>query len=124
MIDFEYTKKRILEDLYTIGLPVTFDLSLKPYSKTFYGKYVIPDNRVLLYVYTDKGCTIPFSYLDLLLIAIHEGVHAIQWHDPYYIRVKGVMHDSKFWELYNKYSDRAKALILLREVNRTNEESV
>ena len=116
MIDLNSLKSNILEDLKIIGLPVSFDLCLKPYSKTHYGKYVIPDNTVLLYVYKNKDRDEVFPYLDLLLIAVHEGVHAMQWHDPYFIRVKGVMHDAQFWELYNKYSDRAKALVLFREV--------
>lgn len=107
---------RLLTDLRRIGITETFDLELRQFSKTYYGRYNPNTNRVTIYVYEDKKCTKLIKYEDLFLTLIHEAVHCIQWHDESFVRVRGVMHDSEFFQLYNRFSDRAKALLLFEEV--------
>lgn len=102
-------------DLLKIGLVVDFNLSLRRYSKSYFGRYDINTSTIILYVHkTPEGEM--YSYEDLLLTTIHEAIHCLQWHDPKYKRVRGVMHDLEFKRLYALYSNRAKARILFREV--------
>lgn len=112
----EYLHDSLLQDLRAIGIQENFNLDIKPYSKTFFGRYNPNTDTVILYVYQDKDCSRLYDYEDLLLTAIHEIVHYIQWHDPNFTRRKGIMHDPEFYSLYNEYADRAKALLLLKEV--------
>lgn len=106
---------RLRNDLSKIGLDVKFTLSLRPYSKSYYGRYDIKTSTVILYVQkTPDGEMYPYE--DLLLTTIHEVIHCKQWHDPKYKRVRGVMHNTEFKKLYALYSNRAKARILFKEV--------
>lgn len=108
---------RLMRDIKKCGISVDFTLELKPYSKTYYGRYNPELNKITVYVYEDKQCLHPVKYEELLLTTIHEAVHCIQWHDESYVRIRGVMHDAEFYKLYNKYKDRAKALLLFEEVS-------
>ena len=102
-------------DLLKIGLVEDFSLSIRPYSKSYFGRYDVATSTIILYVQkTPKGEM--YSYEELLLTTIHEAIHCKQWHDPKYKRVKGVMHDLEFKRLYALYSNRAKARVLFREV--------
>lgn len=105
---------RLLSDLEKIGISADFTLELKPYSKIYYGRYDPNTNKVILYVYRDKGCSQVEEYKDLLMSLIHESVHYLQWTDKSFVRRKGVMHNAEFYHLFNKY--RTKAEILLQEV--------
>jgi hypothetical protein len=107
---------RLLRDMKALGIPTNFTFELKPYSKTYFGRYDPNLNKVTVYVYEDKSCTKMMSYEEILLTSIHEAVHSIQWQDKSFVRRKGVMHDADFYRLYNMYSDRAKSILLLREV--------
>ena len=108
-------EKSLRNDLSKIGLVVDFNLSLKPYSKSYFGRYDVYTSTIILYVQkTPEGEM--YSYEDLLLTTIHEAIHCKQWHDPKYKRIKGVMHDLEFKRLYALYSNKAKARLLLREV--------
>ena len=108
---------QLRKDLSKIGLNVDFNLSLRPYSKSYYGRYDVSKSTIILYVQkTHKGEM--YSYEDLLLTTIHEAIHCKQWHDPNFKRLKGVMHDIEFKRLYTMYSNRARALILFREATR------
>ena len=107
---------RLLKDMQSLGVPTDFIFELKPYSKTYYGRYDPNSNKVTVYIYEDKSCTQMMSYEDILLTSIHEAVHSIQWHDKSFVRRKGVMHDAEFYRLYNFYCDKAKSMLLLREV--------
>lgn len=107
---------QLKNDISQIGITQTFDVEIRPYSKTLYGQYLIKLNKVVLYYYKDVNKSIPYSYEDLLLTMVHEAVHAIQWNDPMFIRCKGIMHDAEFHALYSLYKDRALALCLLRDV--------
>lgn len=106
---------KLRNDLLKIGLDVDFTLSLKPYSKSYYGRYDVKSSTIIIYVQkTPEGEM--YSYLDILLTTIHEAIHCLQWHDPKFKRVRGVMHDLEFKRLYAVYSNRAKARLLLKEV--------
>lgn len=107
---------RLLSDLQKVGIYKNFILELRPYSKTYFGRYDPNLNKVVLYVYEDKSCTKLLKYEDLLMTLIHESIHSIQWHDKSFVRRKGVMHDAEFYRLLNKYEDRAKSILLMREI--------
>ena len=107
---------RLLKDMSSIGIPTTFNFELKPYSKTYYGRYDPNLDKVTVYVYEDKSCRRMMRYEDILLTSIHEAVHSIQWKDESFVRRKGVMHNTEFFTLYNAFSDKAKSMLLIREV--------
>ena len=106
---------RLRNDLSKIGLDVKFTLSIRPYSKSYFGRYDVASNTVILYVQKIRGGDM-YSYEELLLTTIHEAIHCLQWCDPKFKRIKGVMHDLEFKRLYSLYSNRAKARILFKEV--------
>lgn len=106
---------RLRNDLSKIGLDVEFTLSLRPYSKSYFGRYDISTSTIIVYVQKTPNGEM-YSYEELLLTTIHEAIHCKQWHDPNYKRVRGVMHDLEFKRLYALYSNRAKARILFKEV--------
>ena len=106
---------RLRNDLSKVGLDVDFTLSLRHYSKSYFGRYDVATSTIILYVYKTPNGEM-YSYEELLLTLIHEAIHCWQWHNPKYKRVKGVMHDPEFKRLYALYSNRARARLLLREV--------
>lgn len=108
---------QLKQDMTQIGIHQEFDLEIRPYSKRLYGQYLIKSNKVVLYYYRDSSKSKPYLYKELLLTAVHEAVHAIQWNDPLFIRCKGVMHDADFYRMCSVYSDRASALCLLRDIS-------
>ena len=116
-VPLEVLRDRLLKDLSLLDLPVgEVDLSLRPYSKTYYGNY-FPDDvvpRVWLYPYSDEGGRY-LSYDKILETGIHEMCHHIQYSDPDFKRKRGVMHDPQFWKLYNHYIKRAVSMKLLGE---------
>lgn len=105
---------KLRNDLLEIGLDVEFKLSLRPYSKSYFGRYDINSSTIIVYVQKTPNGEM-YSYEDILLTTIHEAIHCKQWHDQNFKRVKGVMHDLEFKRLYALYSDRAKARILFKE---------
>lgn len=120
MTDCERLEYRLKNDLKRIAMPVNeVDIDIKEYSKTFWGRY-FPSSvnpKMVLYVYQQKNCREMYPYSVLLVNAIHEMVHHIQYSDPCYIRKKGIMHDSQFWKLFNHYVGRAYILgIIDKEV--------
>lgn len=107
---------RLLRDMESIHIPTDFTLELKGFSKTYFGRYDPNLNKVTVYVCENKSCTKRYKYEDILMTCIHEAIHAMQWHDESFVRRRGVMHNADFYRLYSMYSDRAKSLLLLREV--------
>lgn len=112
----EELKHRLLFDMHRLNLPVDeVELDLRPYSKTYYGNYfpVYDDNctvpRLWIYPYANRKGDF-LSYEKILETGIHEMCHHIQYTDPNFHRLKGQMHDPKFWSLYNHYIERAKNL--------------
>lgn len=110
----EELKTKLLSDLTMINLPVDeVDLYLRPYSKTYYGRYFPVYNekevRPKIYVYPYENQNGEMMIYDLILqTAIHEFCHHIQYMDKSFKRSKGVMHDPQFWKLYNHYISRAQ----------------
>ena len=104
---------RLILDAITIGLPVNeVELSLRAFSKTYYGNYYPKYSsngrpRVYIYPCKDRKGTL-YDYDFILDTLIHEMVHHIQHTSEDYVRLKGVMHDQEFWKLYNKFIYKAK----------------
>lgn len=107
---------RLLSDLKKVGINESFKLELRPYSKTYYGRYDPNVDKVTLYVYEDESCSRYIQYEDLFMTLIHEAIHCIQWHSESFVRRKGVMHDAEFYRLFNEYKDKAKSILLMREI--------
>lgn len=115
----------LLQDLKEIGLKEPFHLDLRPYSKVYYGFYLPQKDTIVIYIYKDAQCTEMYDYKSLLLTLVHEAVHCKQWKDPSFVRLKGVMHDPKWYALYDKYSRRATDLLDRRqEMNRREQTRV
>lgn len=111
--------RKLLKDLKKVFKGVDlpeFTLTLKGYSSRSYGKYK-PDTRtIVLYCYEDKQETRLYAYDHLLNILIHEIVHHLQWSDESWTRKKGIMHDTQFYELLNKYVSKMADMILRGEI--------
>ena len=106
---------RLLQDIREVGITVDFDLELRDYSKTYFGRYDPNTNKITVYVYEDSKCSRAVPYRDLLMTTIHEAVHCIQWDNPNFVRRKGVMHDAEFYRLLGMYSHRAEHLLRRKE---------
>lgn len=115
----EELKSRLLSDLSLINLPVyEVNLVLRPYSKTYYGRYfpVYNEDRTTpkIYIYPYENVDEDLMEYDTILqTAIHEFCHHIQYTSGSFVRNKGVMHDSQFWKLYNHYLERARKYELI-----------
>ena len=109
---------RLISDLHLLGTNLNFNLELKPYSKTYYGRYNPNKNKIILYIYQDSKCTKLYPYEKLLETAVHEYTHYVQYSDPQFERLKGVMHDSKFVILYRYYLDRIHSINLWKELRK------
>lgn len=103
--------RRLLQDIREIGITVDFDLELKPYSKTYFGRYDPNVNRITVYMYEDIKCTRLVPYRELLMTTLHEAVHCIQWHNKSFVRRKGVMHDAEFYRILSVYTHKADNLL-------------
>lgn len=112
MSDLENTLKR---ELKTIGLTEDFNLCIRGYSKSFYGRYDPNTNTIVIYVLKNQRGEM-FSFDELMYTLIHEAIHCKQWHSPHFVRYKGVMHDSDFKFQYKKYTDIFRARKLMKEV--------
>ena len=104
---------KLLFDLTNLNLPIDeVEVSLRPFSKTYYGRYFPVHNedtlkpRIFIYPYENKNEKF-MDYYKVLQIAIHEFCHHIQYTNRSFIRTRGVMHDPNFWKLYNHYCSRA-----------------
>lgn len=110
---------RLLSDLTRVKLPVEeVDLYIRPFSKTYYGRYfpVYNDNKlkpkIYIYPYENKEGDF-MDYDQILKTAVHEFCHHIQYTNSSFVRNKGVMHDPQFWRLYNHYVERAEKYRLI-----------
>lgn len=107
---------RLLSDLRRLSLPIDeVEVFLRPFSKTYYGRYfpAYDETQPKIYVYPfeDKRGTL-LNYQTILETTIHEFCHHIQYASGHQ-RVRGVMHDTQFWQLYNHYMKRARTMCLL-----------
>ena len=65
---------RLRNDLSKVGLDVNFTLSLRPYSKSYFGRYDITTSTIIIYVNKTPNGEM-YSYEELLLTLIHEAIH-------------------------------------------------
>lgn len=107
-------RHRLLTDLRSLSLPVDeVEIFIRPYSKTYYGRYFPTYNgdevppKIYIYPFEENGEFMPYN--KILETVVHEFCHHIQYSQGHE-RVKGVMHDTQFWQLYNYYMSRAKKL--------------
>ena len=107
---------RLLSDINLLGMKLNFTLELKPYSKSYFGRFNPNTNKITLYIYEDSKCTKLFPYEQLLDTFIHEFTHCVQYNNPTFKRYKGVMHDSNFVALFKYYKDRIHHILLWREL--------
>lgn len=104
---------RLLFDLRRLKLPIDeVDLYFRPFSKTYYGRYfpIIGEGRPRIFMYPYERNGQFMKYSDILKYTVHEMCHHIQYMDSSFVRLKGVMHDTNFWKLYNHYIKRATKL--------------
>ena len=119
----ESLKEWLLFDLKNIGISISNEeLEIKPYSSSCYGRYNVNKGKIIVYMYSDKECTTPYPYAELMETTIHEAVHYIQHHDPNFVRFKGVMHNAEFYHLYNEYSKTFNTIWLSRKLRRNMSE--
>ena len=105
----------LLEYLQRIGIKTEFNLELKKYSKSLFGRYNPNNNTVILYVFQDNSLNTSYRVWELLKTLIHEVCHCEQWNDPKFVRHKGVMHNTDFWRRYNTYVSLADSLLTIQE---------
>ena len=122
--DFSMTpdslKERLLNDLSKIDIPVDeFTFELRAYSRSLYGNYVPKGYRnrekACIRIYPFKKVGEYYPYADILITAIHESCHHLQYRNPNYTRRKGIMHDAEFYRLLQDYVNKAKDLDIIRE---------
>lgn len=107
-------KKKLLKDFERLDLPNDFSLELRGYSKTYNGRYYIKDKKIVVYTIDEYGSQINYDIIFGTLI--HESVHHYQWqHENNFVRIKGVMHNSKFWKVYRHTIERALYLGIIKE---------
>lgn len=113
-------RNRLLNDLKTIGMPVEeVNVYIRPYSKTYYGNYFPKydkEGKPRIYLYPFKNTEGElYSYSFLVDTFIHEMCHHLEYMDNTWKRVANVMHDEKFWRLYNKFMFIAKLLGVIED---------
>lgn len=108
-------QRRIARDLGRLGVFPRSELVFKDYSKTMWGNYDPNTDRIVVYLYQNKDCTVPISYERILRTVVHEYVHSIEWKSSKWKRVKGVMHDAIFWRIYNSIISSLESEGILRE---------
>lgn len=97
--------------LNSVGIDTsTMHFKLKLYSKRNLGVYHPNTKNVFVYL-TNKldaqGNPIEIKPLkELVLVAIHESCHHLQWEDLSFERIHGVMHNDEFWEMYEDYKNK------------------
>ncbi len=106
---------RLLCDLRKLNLPIEeVEIYLRPFSKTYYGRYYPVMNTKMgvkpkIYVYPFEKDGTVMTYTQILKTVIHEFCHHLQYSRGH-TRIKGIMHDTHFWSLYNKYNSLADKL--------------
>ena len=103
---------RVLMDLCKMNIAPPripkYTLVVKPYSKTCHGRYYPETDKLIVYLYEDPECTRERNYEDLFRTVLHEMAHHLQHHDPYFIRVRGVMHNEQFYRLLSELESDAR----------------
>ena len=118
----KYLRERLLNDLSKLDIPVDeFTFELRAYSRTLYGNYIPKGYRnrekACIRIYPFKQVGEVYPYADLLITAIHESCHHLQYRNPDYIRRRGIMHDAEFYKFLQEYVKKAVDLDIIREKN-------
>lgn len=128
MKSFDVIKEnQLLRTLQSLGIDTSMcNFTLRGYSKSYNGVYRPCTNNVYVYAikrYKPNGEIEMYTYEELMLTAIHEMCHVMQYHDKNWVRVKGVMHDKQFWELYNTFASLFKRCLdeVISEGNYSND---
>jgi hypothetical protein len=94
-----HIEKRIRDVAKRMGLDLSgFTLTVKCYSKTFWGRYDPNTRNVRVYILTESGEVRPFE--ELYKTFLHEYVHYEQTSHPDFKRVRGIMHNVEFKKRY------------------------
>lgn len=110
---------KLLHDLRELGINTEgFELVLRPFSKTYFGRYVVAKKRIIIYVYSDPDRKSRYKYSELMKVLIHEVIHHIQHENPDFIRYKGIMHDAEFKAMYEHYLGKYYRLRITRRLRR------
>lgn len=113
---------KLMCDLNLLQLPINeVEIVFRPYSVTYYGRYFpkqrsVQTPKMYLYPYDNERGDF-MSYDKLLETSIHEFVHHLQYSDPNFKRIEGIMHNTNFWKLYNHYIKIAEKYEMM-EVNK------
>ena len=106
--------QRLVLNLEELRLPIEeVNIELRPFSKTYYGRYFPSTQKIYVYPYENEYGEF-MKYSDILCTVIHEMVHHIQHQDPNFKRRRGIMHNPQFWQLYNHFVLRAIDLNILK----------
>lgn len=106
MIRLVTLKERLIRDVRRVGVKADFSLTIRSFAKNEWGYFDPNTNTIVLYAWTDNEKAIKYS--TLLGFLLHECVHCEQWSDPEFKRYKGIMHDTNFYEILNKYMEVLK----------------
>jgi hypothetical protein len=104
-MDIQHSVEQILKQVS--GLQ-DFEVEVKPtFSKRYWAKYYPLQSLVRIYGLNENGEYYPLNIL--IREGLHEVAHHIQWyHTPGWRRVKGVVHDAVFKEVFadllNRYN--------------------
>ncbi len=102
-------KKQLLSDFSLLGFEEDFTLTLRGYSKSYYGRYVPCKKEIIIYALEECGDVMDY---DLIIdTLIHEYVHHYQYnHQKDFVRLKGVMHNQEFYKLFNNLMGKLDVL--------------
>ena len=70
---------RLIKDIKKLQLPTDFTLDLRGYSKTYNGRYMIKDKKIVIYPYMDSTEKQLLSYNYIFKTLLHELVHHYQY---------------------------------------------
>lgn len=105
---------KLLTDLKSLNIEGDFSLVIKKFSKSYLGKYNPNNNKLFLYVYPSANCKYMYSYDYIFKNFLHEVSHYLQYKDPKFKRVKGVMHNEDFYKRYNNLVNSAYTKRIIR----------
>lgn len=101
LVEDDTLKGYLMSEIQLVGLPTDFTLELRGYSKSYYGRYYIKEKKVVVYCLDEND--VLYDYSHILGTVLHEAVHHYQHHyEEGFVRMRGVMHNPKFYEIYEK----------------------
>ena len=107
-----------------VGVP---DIEIRGSNKSYLGLYIVRIPCIVIYTGMEREFT--YTYDELLDTALHEYVHHVQY-ERGFTRVRGVMHNKEFWEIYNSLlikavsQDYIKGVSLIEERNKNSRNAI